>query len=357
MDCILNSIFPISRLYSMRLTVLVLFVSVSASAQNIAYVTDKKTISTSVAGSDTVFGFRHLVDTGNWVVYYDSTQRQVAFTYNFLGNNRSDYKSYYGNGHPKQIRLNNDSVPYYRQDQYAWYPNGQKHYEVYSTRDTNFTYDWWRNGQLSSVKKIWGGSPWKHDIGEQTEYHPTGVLYRNTTYAVDSTIIRYIHPNGQLGTIAIYKPDTSGSFGSRCFYMHSFHDNGKESSTELRPNLGRQPITYFYSSGIKKAQCDWMEGNIGPYKEWHENGKLKSEGLYIMGIKKFTNLKSVNYYPTKSGHWIYYNEAGWKEKEEWREIDGTVTFKEYNEKGEVVKDGEIQEEIPAGVVFPDAYQH
>jgi antitoxin component YwqK of YwqJK toxin-antitoxin module len=342
-----------------KLIFLCFFIIVAgASAQQVAYVTDTKFVGTSIAGTDTIHYFKSDPYEGDWIVYYDSTQKQIAFTKKYYTRQRYDYKSWYSNGQPKNFLINNDSLPVYQpHERTSWSCNGQKQTESRVTRDSTISRSWWKNGQLSIETRTWGGKPWDHKAGVRKWWHPSGILYRTDSFFVDSTISRYYHDSGQLSTITIYLRDTAGPFGLSCHYMHSFHPNGREQSTVLHPHLGRQPITYFYATGIRKAECEWMEGNIGLYKEWHENGKLKAEGNYSIGIKKFSHVKSINYYSTKTGHWIYYNEAGWKEKEEWRELDGSLTFKEYDASGKVINEGSSQEEIPAGVVFPEEYQH
>jgi hypothetical protein len=72
-----------------------------------------------------------------------------------------------------------------------------------------------------------------------------------------------------------------------------------------------------------------------------------------MGTKYFPGHHVTNYYPTKTGHWIYYTEAGWIEKEEWRDFDGIVITQEYNEKGDVTISYQTQERIFEGTVFPE----
>lgn len=325
-------------------------------AQRIAYVTDTKTVGISIIGADTSHYIKDLYSiTENWIIYYDTTQSRIAKSITFYSKNRYDEKSWYSDGKPKAFSLNNDSTPYYQKDGARWFPSGQLQSEHYATRDSSNGKSWWVNGQISTESKRWGGIPWNPKLGESKWYHPNGVMYRHAWSCGDSVIAHSLHANGAVSTITKTYPDTSKPFGVSCHYMHSFHDNGKEASTELHPNLGRQPITYFYPSGAIKEKGDWYEGRIGPYKEWYESGKIKSEGNYSVGIIYFPNHNSYNYYPTKTGHWIYYSEAGWIEKEEWREFDGVVTVKEYNEKSEVIKEYQNQVRIDAKE-FPEKYR-
>jgi antitoxin component YwqK of YwqJK toxin-antitoxin module len=324
--------------------------------QIVTFVTDTASVYLSVWDDSTYYP-KSVAPNTSWVIYFDPSRTTIASTKIYKTINRYDFKTWYPNGQSKRFELNNDSLPYYQKDVQEWYQNGSSKSCLKTTRDSTVSIYWWPNGQLHYNRKWWGGKNWDHTIGRSDWWHKNGVKYKTELIFPDSAIIQYFHSSGAICAINVFHTDRQATFGSSLHYKQFFCENGRIASTPMYPHLGRQPITYYDSLGKVVALGEWMlDGNIGPYKMWHSNGKLRCEGNYSMGIKYFPIQKVTNYYPTKSGHWTYYNEAGWKEKEEWRQLDGTVTFKEFNEHGDVINSGTWQEEIPAGVIFPKEYQ-
>jgi antitoxin component YwqK of YwqJK toxin-antitoxin module len=326
-------------------------------AQIIAFVQDAERVHFA-EWDDSTYYLKNAPSDTSWIIYFDSTQTTIASAHYYKSKSRYDFKSWHNNGQPKKIELNNDSLPYYYKDVERWYRDGTRQSYYKTTRDSTISIYWWSNGQLSHDSRLWGGQSWNHTYGRCDFWHPSGVKYRIDFTTPDSIVSHFLFPTGKISCIQTFHSDTAAAFGFSLYYKQFFHENEKIASSPMYPHLGRQTLAYYDTSGKVVAQGEWMlDGNVGPHKTWYANGQLKSEGNYSMGLKKFPVQKVTNYYPTKTGHWIYYNEAGWKEKEEWRGIDGSVKFKEYNSKGEVIKEGETQEEIPAGTIFPKEYQH
>jgi antitoxin component YwqK of YwqJK toxin-antitoxin module len=328
-----------------------LVATLSAPAQIIALVSD-----TSRVGlyrfPDSTYYLKNAPEDTSYIIYYGDGKTQTATSRVYISKNRYDTKYWYSDGTPKKFELNIDSLPYYQKELTMWFPDGHLQKENKTTRDSLIMYDWWSNHQLQMVRKFWG-TPWKYEFGHTRFWNGSGFLVEQKWITPDSIITHNYFDNGAISWKRLHYRDTSAEQGWTCYYDETFHPNGVNYRTAVYPVKGRQACTYFYPSGNKKAECDWMEGNIGPYKEWYDSGKIKAEGNYSMGTKYFPGHHVTNYYPTKTGHWIYYTEAGWIEKEEWRDFDGIVITQEYNEKGDVTISYQTQERIFEGTVFPE----
>lgn len=60
------------------------------------------------------------------------------------------------------------------------------------------------------------------------------------------------------------------------------------------------------------------------------------------------SFNSINYYSTKSGHWVYYDEGEKIIKEEWYSnaewnVETLIKYKTYDKNGEVESEGEKKE--------------
>lgn len=333
---------------------IVLFIAVAGQTQIIAFTSDTLRVGV-LFPFDTCYYLRDAPSDASYIIYYDAAKTKIATSRTCISKNRYDVRYYYPNGQAKKFELNNDSLPYYHKDYISWFSDGHLERQVTTTRDSTLVISYWSNRQLQVLEKSWG-APWKHDYGHRIFWHGNGVLCEQNWFYPDSSITYNYHNDTAVSWIRVYHRDTTLKRNRFLYSDQTFHPDGSMSRSIVYPANGRQSCTYYYPSGAKKAECDWMEGNIGPYKEWHENGKIKSEGTFSVGIIYFPNQKITNYYPTKTGHWVYFNESGWIEKEEWRDFDGLVTVKEYNEKAEVIREYEIQVRIDAKE-FPEEYRN
>lgn len=340
----------------MRLLPLILFLLLynDGSSQIIAVITDTAHVG-FYEFPDSTYYIRNCPPEASYTIYYDEAKTKIAVSRTYISKNRFDTKNWYRNGRPKKFELNNDSIPYYNKDVIEWFPDGHLERQLTTTRDSTILFSWWSNHQLQTVHKSWGGA-WKHNCGHRMFWHASGLICEQNWWYTDSSVTHNYHDNGAISWIRIFHKDSLVKNKSLCYSDQTFHPNGAVARSIVYPGKGRQPCTYYYPSGIKQGACNWMEGNIGAYQEWYESGQIKCEGNYSMGTLYFPHVDITNYYPTKTGHWIYYNKDGWIEREEWRGFDGIVTIKKFNAEGEVISEYQIQERIAEGVIFSEKYR-
>lgn len=349
---------------------LILFVALAGflriHAQTIVYITDTNSVRTSVDPSgDTIYsliaagglkiknGIRYVemnALTGTWVAYFDSSQKQMAFSKTFLSQNRYNYQSWYRNGQQRQLITNVDSMPPYRQNEQEWNENGQLLFSVTFFSDSSVTYRWDKNGKVTTIQKSIYAQPWNeiNATGFSVFNLPDGMI-DSSLYFADSTIRRTYFPSGKMAGVWKSRPDKTFPHGCREYYTALFYESG-QLYYEVYPDRGRQPVVYYYTSGKIKAECEYDQTNIGHYKEYYENGVLKAEGEYRRIEKHFPGFDDgqyVNYCSVKTGNWKYYSPKGRLQSEElYNGYD--YSFKIYNRFGHVKESGEKKLPSPPG---------
>jgi hypothetical protein len=329
--------------------ILILLSSIAnfAKAQVYAFVTDTAVIGRSVwYGGDTTYRIKAKPQSGRWIVYYDTTRKQIAFDINYKSYDRYDLYSWYRNGQQKKIDLNIDSMPSYVKNTEEWNSDGQHIRSLKYTRDSCVYYNWFPNGQLVLEGRS-GGAPWREDLWRGESYtYVNGVVARIDKDLGDSSIVLFVYPDKKISQYSVYYPDKLAANGGRERIRIRYYQNGQLWQSVLYPEKGRQPIIYFYESGAKKEEGDWEYGNIGKHREYYESGKLKAKGEYVISKQVFNNsYNSINYYSTKSGHWVYYNEEGkiimeeWYSNPEWN-VETVIKYKTFGKKGIVETEGE-----------------
>jgi len=158
---------------------------------------------------------------------------------------------------------------------------------------------------------------------------------------------KYYYSNGRIESIVDYayyenRIDYSGQY-------KEFYESGgiKTEGNYKKSNNDSVECVLCYRHGSGYEKYDWAENNppikVGEWKEYYENGKLKSIGEYYLGvhqsfmIRSEENLDSITGEPTgvkllllvlgneylKDGEWNYYNENGFLIKTEFY-IKGTL---------------------------------
>jgi antitoxin component YwqK of YwqJK toxin-antitoxin module len=93
-------------------------------------------------------------------------------------------------------------------------------------------------------------------------------------------------------------PNLSGEFIEK-------YPNGNVKTEGWNNKEGNRDKTWYsyYENGVKWSESNYINGlKEGASKVYFENGKIRYSGFYTAD--------------KKSGHWIFYNEAGGIEKEE-----------------------------------------
>jgi antitoxin component YwqK of YwqJK toxin-antitoxin module len=126
--------------------------------------------------------------------------------------------------------------------------------------------------------------------------------------------------------------DDHGKYLRRELWDHGHSKGIVVEAKDTMPQSARKTITTYYPSGAKESEYDYWDGNVGAYKEWYENGKLKLVGQYEEADEK-TWFRHVN---KKTGEWISYDEKGRKTETDWYK-DGYFTHsEEYNKHGKII---------------------
>jgi hypothetical protein len=328
--------------------VLCFTLSFFAKAQVYTVVTDTAVVRRSVTyDGDTSYYMKKNHEAGRWIVYYDTTRKQIAFDINYKSHDRYDLYSWYRNGQQKTIQLNIDSMSSYRSNYESWYPNGQHFKSIKYTRDSCVSFYWFPNGHLLSEYRSGGTIPWREDLWRgETKTYTDGYVSRIDISVGDSTITKFLSPDQKIWELYVSYLDKTAPNFSRVRIRIDYYDNGQLRHSILYPEKGRQQIIYYYESGAKQSEGEWENGKIGIHKEYFEDGKLKSEGEYIISQQVFHNsFNSINYYESKSGCWLYYNEEGkiimeeWYSNTEWN-VETVVKYKTFDKNGKVETEGE-----------------
>jgi antitoxin component YwqK of YwqJK toxin-antitoxin module len=330
--------------------VLYLALPILGKAQVITTISDTAVVGKSwkfEMDGDTNYWIKSNPQSGKYIVYFDATKKQIALSVNYYSSTRYDLYGWYRNGQQKIIDLNVDSLPYYRKNYELWNNKGQHIKSVKFSRDSCINYSWLSNGHLVMVSRSGGKIPWREDLWEGVSYtYVNGVVSKIDEDFRDSIIIKFVYADLKPNRISVYYPDKTAPNGARERIRATYYENGQIMQSVLYPEKGRQAIIYYYESGKIKEEGEWENGNIGNHREYFEDGKIKAEGEYVISEQVFHNdFNSINYYSTKSGHWIYYNEEGKIVKEEWYSNtdwneETIIKYKTFDKNGKVETEGE-----------------
>jgi antitoxin component YwqK of YwqJK toxin-antitoxin module len=198
---------------------------------------------------DTIFCLKDKQTREKWIVYYDPSKKQKAF---------ETEKVYY------------DPSFEYRRQSVSWHKDGTMKSKEYMDGDTAIWLHYYPNGQIKRIyKNLWG----------RPEYNELG----NYTWIV-LTEQKY-YKNGQIKQTPI-------DFKS------------KDNCTRV------QPLTFYFENGLPSCQLNWLCGAlVGEFKEYYENGKLKTFGHYTTDVNKDPSQPLQNG-GVENGEWKYYNEKG-----------------------------------------------
>ena len=263
--------FMIMRIHLLS-CLLICYLNVNAQLQE-AVVSDTSIVITSIYELDTSYSLKTIYRKGEWQIYYDDAHKQKAYYIKYIG--------------------------------YSY-----------------ISIEWYRNGQ----KKIEWPTPVKeHGCIEMTEWYPDGKIKGSARCYEDSCVMLGYYPNGQISTKGINSHDSIRRY--MYHYSVEYYENGQLKYDPIDPNGKRQTITGYYKSGARRSQNDiWQGAQVGPYKEWFENGQLKIDGNYEVP----TETEHHNVMGNKqTGKWTYYDETGKKIKEGFYEVNkliNTITY-------------------------------
>lgn len=245
-----------------------------------------------------------------------------------------------------------------------FHENGQKRLEViYSRRKGNRYINQWDENSEQILKlgngiykqtdfgingldsliyevkdSLFNGEFVRYSKNEKGEFYKKAIQNFENNYPVG--IKRTYRPNNKLLLKEEYlnRPDS--------VLYEVFYENGNLKESGIKLNNRKIGVWSYYSeNGIKEKEIEY-QGNYynGIYREFYTNGKLKEEGNYIVIVQErevnlidpetFEETKSVRKMETsvKEGKWVYKDEHGKIEKEEYYE-EGKLKKKTSDNKG------------------------
>ncbi|MBK7183627.1 MAG: hypothetical protein IPH89_12195 [Bacteroidetes bacterium] len=162
-----------------------------------------------------------------WTVYYDINKKQKAF----------ETETIY---HKSSLE--------YREKGISWYRDGAIKSKNYIDGDTAIWLNYYQNGQVKRIYKELWGIPEYYEIPQHT-----WIVFSELNY----------YQNGQLK----HTPIDSKS---------------KDHCTRV------QSITVYFENGKPNFQCNYLcMVLVGEYREYYENGYLKTSGSYTTDINKY----------------------------------------------------------------------
>jgi antitoxin component YwqK of YwqJK toxin-antitoxin module len=275
-----------------------------------------------IGGTYTVlFAQHHTVRT-----YYDDHQSLLKEMYTVIGDQKrireGKYISYFENGNKKSEGFYKNGEPAGFWNYY--YESGKLKMRGVLRGNTN--YGLWRfyfeNGNVSMEGEIYHG---KRE-GKWNFYFENGLLKSTGEFrgGEKTGIWNHYYEDKSIKAQAYYKGDL-GLY--REFYtngkikMEGFNYMGKSDST----------WTYYYENGAKQAEGKYSEGHRnGDWTFFHRNGNISASGIYDMG--------------EKNGKWTYFHENG-KISSEGEEREGKKEgyWKIYDNQGEFKGEGIFEE--------------
>lgn len=259
------------------------------------------------------------------------------------------YISFYENGNKK-------SEGFYKNDEPAGYWN--YYYESGNLKMRgvlrgNTNYGLWRfyyeNGNVSMEGEIYNG---KRE-GKWNFYFENGLLKStgDFTYGEKTGIWNHYYEDESIKAQAFYK----GEVG----LYREFYSNGKIKMEGFNLNGKSDSLwTYYYDNGIKQAEGNYQGGQRnGVWTFYHENGNISAKGTYEKGEKygKWTYFHENGKVSSegeeregkKEGYWKIYDNQG-QFKGEGIFQNGSGDYKEYYDNGNIKIEGEMDNGVNIG---------
>lgn len=200
------------------------------------------------------------------------------------------------------------------------YYDSSFHWKAYHGIRTAYGYksldsSWYRNGQLMCVYDD-RASDWMNCFSD-SRWYPDGKVKMTYRCWGDSALEMDYYHSGQLKKKLTMAKAIGPSMSP--LDQYEYYENGQIKYWPCPyDSINKFQQTAYYPSGkIWFVHNLWDLQRVGPYKEWYENGNLKTEGQYVEPEKH-------GYRTIKTGRWIYYDENGKLVKEEWYEDDKLV---------------------------------
>lgn len=241
----------------------------------------------------------------------------------------------------------------------------------YAPDSTIITLTQYRMGFIQKEEKINRRDVKNLKQGTWKEFYPTGILRREVTYTDDKMngYLKEYSPKGSLLNTTKYKNgviETDAPELAKLDVKTEYYPGGIVKSTgtykdgvpegihrDFSPE-GKVVSAKVYVEGVLTGEgiIDTMGRQQGPWKEFHPNGELKSQGEYLNGKrvgdwtffhpnKKIEQKGKYDKRGRAQGPWKWYYESGNLLREEnYRNDlqDGTMT--EYSEDGKIITKGD-----------------
>ncbi|MDQ3109242.1 MAG: hypothetical protein M3R17_05065 [Bacteroidota bacterium] len=324
------------------------------------FVTDTAVIAASVRNTgDTNYYFRNPPVADTFIVYYDESKSQLALRKIIVAGFRYNSESWYRNGKMKKTEMNVDDLPWNMHNTEEWYDNGKRKSSLTYSSDSCIYLEWWPNGNIAVEKRVGGSQPWEITLwaGQENHYETDCRLSESIIYSKDSALRYSYYYNGKLSRVSVTYPDSTIEGGIREHYRMSYYANGKKMHSPFYPDSGRQQITYYYLSGRIKSRGEWENGNDGDYKKRYDTPStkkrknVKEDGEYSATNSLVPHTRHRNYFIVKTGHWMYYDEAGKKSREEWYHPDHSMEFIIYDNTGKEKSKGKEELVLPQRILL------
>ena len=180
------------------------------------------------------------------------------------------------------------------------------------------------------------------------------LTYRKGSNALYSGVAFTLHSNGKRKSEAIYKDGLLNGV------IKSWYSNGKKAA-EANSKEGKLHGVQkgWYSSGVKQEESNFKEGKLHGLKiGWHSNGNKAAEANFQHGKKHGLETEwfpsgekkmEMNFNNGKiDGTWITWNENGTKSAESTFDYGKPLSFKGWNEKGELKLSKKETDYTPVG---------
>lgn len=258
------------------------------------------------------------------VTFYNGEGRKSAEgTFNSNGNKEGVWKYYHSNGRLKERQTMKDGEG--ADTSYTYYQNGLLNLKIpFKEGIPDGTVSVYTDGVLKRTLPYKDGGL---STGKYTEYHPIGTVnieYQMTDGKANGEFKSY-YATGELYRKGTFKD--GDLHGERITYFRSGEVSYKE---QFEEGESEGPYLSYFRDGQLQAKGQFKDGNkTGKWEYFYRNGKKQS-------VQSFDDRGKENGLETR------YSEGGWKTSEHSYNKGIVDAYKFFNEKGEILSEGERQ---------------